>query len=160
MQSITSIKKESGEKMENNLVIARDTFTLKHCIGELWRGDETERFCYTLEDVSRGENIKILHETALPAGAYLWKVTMSPRFKRNMILVYTEQDYSVKMGGISFVGIRIHGGNDDGDTSGCPLVCYNRVGNSRIYGTAEKALTEWAEQVGGKGTLLIVNKPA
>ena len=40
-----------------------------------------------------------------------------------------------------FTGVRMHGGNDSKDTSGCPLVAF-KTDNKRIWSTAEKKLTQ------------------
>ena len=66
---------------------------------------------FTLEDVVREE--KIAGETAIPAGEYNVVITPSARFKRDLPLV---EDVP------GFEGIRIHPGNDAGDTEGCILV--------------------------------------
>ena len=145
--------------MNSKIEIIRDSYSLKSAAGKMYLGESETKFCYTLEDVPRDVNIKIPKHTSLPSGIYFWKVTYSPKFKRDMILIYTEPiDYSININGITFTGVRIHGGNDDGDTEGCPLVAYNRLNVDRIYGTAEKAVTKWAKEVGGEGTLIIENQ--
>lgn len=116
-------------------------------------------FCYTLEDIVRGEGIKVPAETAIPSGVYRFIVSHSPRFNREMILLYTEEiDYSIEAKGISFTGVRIHGGNDEDDTEGCPLVAYNvdyKAG--KIWGTAEKELLAKVKELGGRGICIIQN---
>ena len=147
------------KRLEPEIKIIRDNYTLKSAVGQMFLGGSETRFCYTLEDVPRDVNIKIPKHTAIPAGIYNWKVTRSNRFKRDMILIYNHPiDYSIQVNGISFTGVRIHGGNDDGDTEGCPLVAYAKISNDRIYGTAEKELTAWAKRAGGEGTIIIENK--
>jgi len=147
------------KKLKPEIKIIRDNYTLKSAVGQMFLGESETRFCYTLEDVPRGKNIKIPKHTALPAGIYFWKVTHSPKFNRDTILIYNQpNDYSIFECGISFTGVRIHSGNDDGDTEGCPLVAYNKISNDRIYGTAEKELTAWAKRAGGEGTIIIENK--
>jgi hypothetical protein len=75
-----------------------------------------------------------------------------------MISIYTESNgYELINDGKSFKGIRMHGGNDAGDSHGCPLVAYNRLSDDKIQGTAEKDLTAWAKSVGGKGKIYITN---
>lgn len=70
----------------------------------------------TLEDVDRfledgGE--KIPKQTAIPRGRYRVGITFSHRFKRPMPEVFDVPQ---------FTGVRIHGGNTEDDTEGCPLL--------------------------------------
>lgn len=114
------------------LVIYRHTYNVKpdrNTIGDLHI--DGEFFCHTLEDEKRPDGVKIMHETAIPAGVYQVILTMSNRFKRVMPLLV-----NVPM----FSGIRMHGGNDSRDTSGCPLVAF-KTDYKRIWSTAEKKLT-------------------
>jgi len=145
-------------RMKPKICLIRNLYTPKSASGYLLLGDSEDRFCYTLEDTPRDVNIKIPGHTGLPAGEYLWKVTPSVKFGRDLIQIYTESDLSIHINGIHFFGVRFHGGNTDEDTEGCPLVAYNRINADRIYGTAEKELTRWAKAVGGGGTLKIINK--
>lgn len=84
-------------------------------------------FGYTLEDAWRAAGVKIKHETCIPQGQYRLAITRSYRWNKDMILAYNTDDYLVIGGGISFSGIRIHGGNTVKDTSGCILIAENRV---------------------------------
>ena len=106
-----------------------------------------EFFCHTLEDTLRHPKIKVAHHTAIQAGLYPFEVSYSPRFQRDMILIANVPN---------FVGVRIHGGNDEGDTSGCPLVAFNR-NRTKIWGTAEKELLEKVMERGGKGWISVHN---
>lgn len=70
----------------------------------------------TLEDQDRhledgGE--KIAKETAIPRGRYKVQLSFSNRFKRIMPEVLDVPQ---------FKGVRIHGGNTEEDTEGCPLL--------------------------------------
>lgn len=70
----------------------------------------------TLEDQDRhleagGE--KIAKETAIPRGRYKVQLSYSNRFKRIMPEVLDVPQ---------FKGVRIHGGNTEEDTEGCPLL--------------------------------------
>ena len=114
-------------------------------LGELFLNGS--RFCYTLEDLVRAEGVKIKGKTAIPAGLYRVKLTMSPKFGR-----ITPQILGVE----NFDGVRMHGGNDPVDTEGCPLVAFNRAGN-KIQGTAEAALTAKIQEAGGSCLLAIVD---
>jgi hypothetical protein len=120
-------------------IIIRDIFTLKASAGQLSLEDFK---CYTLEDVSRGENVKIRKETCLPPGLFKIILTWSNRFQRIMPVIITERNgYEARRKGISFLGARLHGGNTHKHTEGCPLVAFNRLNDELIQGTAEKALT-------------------
>jgi hypothetical protein len=115
------------------LVIYRHTYNVspdRNIIGDLHI--DGEFFCHTLEDEKRPDGVKIKHETAIPAGKYTVILTKSNRFKRIMPLLV-----DVPM----FSGIRIHGGNDSKDTSGCPLVAH-KTDYKKIWQTAEKQVTE------------------
>lgn len=128
--------------------IIRDTYTLKSTVGKLHL-EELE--CHTLEDVSRGENVKIKRHTCLPTGNYKIILTKSYRFKRLMPCIVTEMNgYEAKQKGIGFKGARIHGGNRSNDTEGCPLVAHNRLNDDLIQGTAEKDVTAKLKQMGLK----------
>lgn len=75
--------------------------------------------CRTLEDPVREdafqpvEDWKVKHDTAIPAGRYRVGLIDSPRFGADTIHIRAVPGYT---------DIRIHAGNDEGDTSGCPLV--------------------------------------
>tara|TARA_R110002020_G_scaffold275012_3_gene490245 strand:+ start:491 stop:928 length:438 start_codon:yes stop_codon:yes gene_type:complete len=116
------------------LTIIRDTYTSKSTIGKLFI-DGVE-FCYTLEDIVRGEGIKVYGETAIPDGEYSMTMSYSNRFKQLMPLLYNKPDLTVKDDkGISFSGIRIHSGNKAENSHGCILLgsskSINFIGNSR-----------------------------
>jgi hypothetical protein len=100
----------------------RQLRTKRSTIGTLSIGGQFE--CYTLEDVERP--VKIMHETAIPAGTYQIIIDFSNRFQRLMPLLLNVPGFS---------GIRIHSGNTDKDTSGCILLgtsrAVDRVNNSR-----------------------------
>ena len=87
-------------------------------------------FCYTLEDEYR--EVKVMAETRIPAGTYSVALTFSQRFERVMPEIQNVPN---------FTGIRIHAGNTEKDTAGCPLVGYvsqvshtecSRLGYSRV----------------------------
>ena len=106
-----------------------------------------EHFCHVLEDKIRPGQPKVYGETAIPAGLYRVRLTMSQRFGRIMPQV---------MDVPGFEGIRMHGGNGPRDTLGCPLVAFNRVANA-IQGTAEKALTQRIQDAGGTCLIAVVD---
>lgn len=73
-------------------------------------------FCDTLEDTVRAE--KIAGKTAIPAGKYKVKKTMSPRFKTVLPEILNVPN---------FTGVRIHSGNTAKDTDGCLLLGLNKT---------------------------------
>jgi hypothetical protein len=94
----------SGTELE----LVRRWFTDQTTIGELFF--ESVFQCYILEDVVRG--LKIPGETAIPQGRYEVRLTFSKRFQRTLPILCEVPN---------FTGIRIHPGNDKGDTKGCLL---------------------------------------
>lgn len=144
--------------MSFELYLTRKKYTLKSTTGKLYLNNEF--FCYTLENTVRGANIKIPEFTAIPAGKYKVKLSESYRFKRIMPMIYSELNgYELKANGISFKGIRMHGGNTHENTEGCILVAKNRLNDDLIQGTMERPLVEALEKLGGEGTITIINEP-
>lgn len=89
------------------LVIVRDTFTETAVLGRLFLGGTC--ICFTLENRSR----------AIPCGVYNVSNSRSPKFKRELPLLY---GYNVA----ESRGIRIHAGNTSKDSAGCVLVGMGR----------------------------------
>ena len=94
-------------------------------IGDLFIDDEW--FCYTLEDEIRSDGGKIKHKTAIPAGKYKVMLTYSPRFKRQLPLIWNTEGkdgskWVAGKGGDKWTGVRFHGGKDEDHSSGCPLI--------------------------------------
>jgi hypothetical protein len=107
--------------------------------------------CFTLEDVVRPAGApKVYGETAIPDGVFSVVVTKSQRFGRDLPLVENVP---------GFEGIRIHPGNDAGDTDGCILVGRTKgvdfVGESRAAFNALFAKIQTALAAGEKITLEI-----
>ena len=108
------------------LVLKRTARRPAYTIGKLYV--DGEYFCDTLEDTDRGlrqdmplpeiQRIKVMNETAIPAGTYKVTVNVSPRFGRLLPRLLDVP---------GFDGILIHRGNTDRDTSGCILVGENKV---------------------------------
>ena len=79
--------------------------------------------CFSLEDEIRErpgvpvQTWKIPHETAIPAGRYLLRITPSQRFQRPLPELIDVP---------GFTGVRIHPGNTAADTEGCILVGKDR----------------------------------
>ena len=92
-----------------NLLLQRQPSDEHRTHGDLFIDGEWE--CYTLEDVVRPEKIK--GETAIPEGNYRITLEHSPRFGPDTITVNNVPGFS---------GVRIHAGNTEADTEGCPLV--------------------------------------
>ena len=130
--------------------LTRNTYRGMTTIGELELPDGTT--CYTLEDVVRGWGIKDQGNTAIPAGRYFMCVSMSQRFKREMVMIYSEPNqYELKAGGIEFKGIRIHGGNDNTSTWGCIIVGRTKVNDQRIQNSCEKEITAYVKELIANG---------
>lgn len=126
--------------------------------GDLFIKDNSGKwldFCFTLEDKVRdlnmngkfdGDEKKVYGETAIPFGFYHGEVTYSNAFKRQMPLIKNVPE---------FKGIRIHGGNDKDDTFGCLLVAHNTDNRGKIWGSAEKELTNLIKQNDNNGKFTI-----
>ncbi len=142
--------------MKADLFIPREIFTVKSSIGKLFINGKY--FCWTLEDVVRGENIKIPSHTGLPAGDYWVRLRQSPRFNRMLPIIYTEPDgVTIKKNGVSFRFSLMHGGNHHLHSEGCILVAFNKVDDDTIQGTAEKALVTELQKYEQPFNLKIVN---
>lgn len=143
--------------MSFHLLIYRETFTEKSTAGSLHINGDF--FCYTLEDVSRGRGVKLMDRTCIPEGTYLVDVNHSGRFQREMPMIFNQPNgYQLVSGDIEFKGVRLHGGNTHVNSSGCPLIAFNRLNDDLIQGTAEKQLTEKLIKLGRKGFITVVNK--
>lgn len=88
----------------------------EYTIGKLYI--DGHYLCDTLEDTVRPAGIKIAGNTAIPAGTYKVKKTMSPRFKKVLPEILNVPGFS---------GVRIHAGNTDADTDGCLLLGLNKA---------------------------------
>lgn len=89
------------------LTLIRDVKGDKAIFGKLYFNGGI--VCYTLENASK----------AIPTGVYLVQNSMSPKFKRELPLVFNA-------GVSSSRGIRIHRGNTAKDSQGCILVGMGR----------------------------------
>ena len=86
----------------------------EYTIGKLYIDDNY--FCDTLEDTVRN-GVKVYGKTAIPAGKYKVKKTMSPRFQKILPEILNVPGFS---------GVRIHSGNTAADTEGCLLLGLNK----------------------------------
>ena len=94
--------------------------------GDLYIDGEWE--CFTLEDVVREE--KIYGETAIPDGMYVITMEYSQRFGPDTLTINSVPN---------FTGVRIHAGNTEADTHGCPLVGQVRADASILQSKAALA---------------------
>jgi len=114
---------------------------------------DNEFFCFTLEDVDREipgvpvEQWKIKGETCIPKGTYKVTLETSNRFGVN---TPTINDVP------GFTFIRIHSGNTEAHTEGCPLVGYkiNSVGII-LPGTTRPAFKDLQEKLKGQKEIWI-----
>lgn len=111
------------------------TYKQKCTLGEVYL--ENNRVAYSLEDPRSPSGMKLPGITCIPEGAYIAKVTKSPRFGKELILLCSEGKDAIIRDGVTFVGVRVHGGNVVEDTEGCPLVgeCTNH--EDRIWSCAK-----------------------
>ena len=131
-------------------ILNRDTYRGGTTLGTLTFPDGY--VCQTLEDIVRGWGIKDGGTTAIPVGEYRMTVSVSQRFKREMVMVYNQPNkFELKANGIEFKGIRIHGGNTNADTWGCIIVARRRVDNHTIQGSEESRVTAAVKDYESKG---------
>lgn len=99
--------------------------------------EDGHRICYTLEDAVRevvGEpvgNWKIKGKTAIPAGEYRITLETSPRFGMDTLTVNAVP---------GFTGVRMHAGNTEADTEGCPLLGMEVTPTGIMGGTSRPAV--------------------
>lgn len=104
------------------LMLIRETRVGNAIIGRLYHNGGC--ICWTLENA----------EKAIPAGRYCIKNSISPKFKRELPLVYSAKVPANR-------GIRMHVGNSVKDSSGCVLV---GMGRNYTRPNAEPSLLESA----------------
>jgi len=102
-------------------------------------------FCFAVEDPVReipGEPVakwKQHGRTAIPAGTYRCTLETSPRFGPGTITLHDVP---------GFAGVRVHGGNDEDDTEGCPLLGFQLTPQDTIVGgTSRPAVVAMKEQI-------------
>jgi hypothetical protein len=145
--------------------LVRDKYTNGTTLGKLF-DPEGNYICETLEDIVRGWGIKHGGTTAIPttqgSSPYRLNISMSQRFKRRMVMIFTESNgYELKRNGISFKGIRIHGGNTNKNTWGCLIVARNRINDEMIQGTQEAKVLSLVEDYLKRGSVFleVQNRP-
>lgn len=89
--------------------LIRDKRTEKAILGRLFLGGVV--IAYTLENAAK----------AIPAGLYSIENSVSPKFKRELPLIYGDKVAASR-------GVRIHAGNSYKDSSACLLVGMGRNG--------------------------------
>ena len=89
------------------LTLIRDISTEKAILGRLYFNGQM--VCYTLENAAK----------AIPCGMYTVQNSRSPKFKRELPLLFNSQVPASR-------GIRIHVGNTVASSSGCVLVGMGR----------------------------------
>lgn len=145
--------------MSYHVLLIRDTFTETTTTGKLYINGNY--FCETLEDASRGMNVKVDAKTCIPDGTYLMNVTFSPRFQKELPIIYNQANgFELIAGGISFKGIRTHGGNTHVNSEGCVLVAKERVHSELIKGSVSDQLTTELISFGKSGYITVINKPS
>lgn len=108
------------------LVLKRWEFTDKSTVGSLSIDGVFE--CFTIEDVVRATGIKVPGKTAIPYGVYQVEITDSPKFGREMPLIFNVlmpdgRKLVVSSDGlVRFEGVRAHWGNTADDSEGCVIV--------------------------------------
>ena len=133
-----------------DFILNRDTYRGGTTLGTLTFPDGYT--CQTLEDIVRAWGIKDGGTTAIPVGEYRMTVSMSSKFKREMVMVYNQPNkFELQANGIAFKGIRIHGGNTNADTWGCIIVARRRVDEHTIQGSEESRVTAAVKDYEAKG---------
>ena len=102
------------------LILVREKASEKAVQGCLFLNDTF--ICYTLENAAK----------AIPTGGYNIENSKSPKFKRELPLLYSKAVPASR-------GIRIHVGNTVASSSGCILV---GMGRNYVKPTAEPSLLE------------------
>lgn len=94
------------------LTLVRDIRTETAIMGRLYLNGHM--VCYTLENAAK----------AIPCGMYTVQNSISPKFKRELPLIYNSTTVKASR------GIRIHRGNSAKDSQGCVLVSMDQHGTA------------------------------
>lgn len=99
--------------------------------------EDGHRLCYTLEDEVRElpgvpvASWKVKGATAIPTGRYHVTLEHSPRFGPDTLTLQNVP---------GFVGVRMHAGNTEADTEGCPLLGMEVNPHGILGGTSRPAV--------------------
>jgi hypothetical protein len=78
---------------------------------------------FTMEDAVRAPGVKEPGKTAIPAGLYAVEITHSPKFNRELPLIWNFQTADgrkiISSGGVQFEGVRFHPLNTAEQSEGC-----------------------------------------
>lgn len=135
-----------GPPVQIDITTLRNIFTDNTSVGETFLPGFAEKFCWSLEDAVRPFGLKIKNKTAIPDGIrYRVGKRYSPSFKREMLILYTEDDKETikithKGKIIIWKYVYSHGGNTHKDTDACPLQAFNKINDKTIQGSAEHDL--------------------
>lgn len=103
------------------LTLVRDIRTENAVLGRLYLNGQM--ICYTLENAAK----------AIPAGLYNVQNSQSPKFKRELPLIWNAKVPEKR-------GIRIHVGNTVASSSGCVLVGMGRNGDRLTESTPAETM--------------------
>jgi len=113
---------------------------LENCtVSDLYDPDGV-KIGYALEDVARPVGVKIAGKTCIPEGVYDVSITMSSKYQKEMIQL-SNVGRLVDRDGVSFQGVRVHGGNNVDDTEGCPLIAEHFDGDETIWASLSNQVT-------------------
>ncbi len=118
------------------LTLQRDEAQENRTFGRML-AEDGHRLCYVLEDAVREvagkpvDDWKIHGKTAIPAGEYRVSLENSPRFGPDTLTVHDVPGFS---------GVRMHAGNTEADTEGCPLLGMEVTPTGIMGGTSRPAV--------------------
>lgn len=85
---------------------------------------DEKHHAWSEEDRVREDGIYVFGETAMPVGRYRLITSYSNRFKKRMLQIINVRGGNIMFGdkSVDAAGLRVHGGNDEKDSLGCPLI--------------------------------------
>lgn len=106
-----------------------------------------EKLGVSLEDIGRPHGVKHPGETCIPEGTYKVAISHSPKYQRDMLILYNrDDDHSIERHGVRFTGIRMHGGNRTEHTAGCPIMAEHTDRKGSVWGSLETVLFDLVRQ--------------